>query len=299
MGSMREIRTRINSVQSTMKITNAMYLMSSSKLKRARTRLDATAPYFTAIQDTMAEILAHLHETEHEYFTPCGEKVPPEEARKRAYVVITSDKGLAGAYNHNVIKLTEEYLKKGKDNTLLFVGYNARNYFQRKQREFPGLKLDDEYSYPAVDPEYWRALYMAEHLIQLYRGRQIDEIYLIYTRMVNAMTSNAEMLRMLPLDRDMFPSAPPEEEHSYETSFVPSPHAVLRQLVPNYLMGLIYGGMIESYASEQNARMQAMDNATSNAKEMVKDLSLLYNRVRQAAITQEITEVVGGAQAQE
>lgn len=297
MGSMREIRTRISSVQSTMKITNAMYLMSSAKLKKARLRLDATVPYFTAIQDTMAEILVHLHETEHEYFTPCGQKSLPSEERKRAYVVITSDKGLAGAYNHNVIKRTEEYLKKGMDNTLLFIGYNGRNYFQRK-RDLPNLKMDDEYSYPAVEPEYWRALYMAQHLIQMYRAHEVDEIYLIYTKMVNALTSSAEVLRMLPLDREMFPSAP-EPEYNYETIFVPSPHDVLRQLVPNYLMGLIYGGMIESYAAEQNDRMQAMDNATSNAKEMVKNLSLLYNRVRQAAITQEITEVVGGAQAQE
>lgn len=294
MGSMREIRTRISSVQSTMKITNAMYLLSSSKLKKARNRLTATAPYFLKIQETMADILAHTPNLENPYFATDEERRKGAEGRKpkRLYLVITSDKGLAGAYNHNVIKLAEQQLDPEAENTMLFVGYNGHNYFKKAGT----AKLDEEFAYPAADPEDWRALYLAHHILDLYAHYEADEVFIIYTKMLSALSSDAEVLQLLPLKKGMFGEAPQGE--NYETVFEPSPDAVLQQLVPNYVKGVIFGAMVEAFCAEQNARMQAMDNATSNAKEMVKNLSLLYNRVRQAAITQEITEVVGGAEAQ-
>ena len=294
MESMRDIRTRKASVQKTMKITKAMYLMSSAKLKKARARLDATVPYFMKLQDTIADILAHSPEMEDIYFTEEVMEPAKEDGKKRGYIVITSDKGLAGAYNHNVIKLAEAELAKSSDNTIFSIGVSGKHYFRKHE----GLgTVDTEFSYAAVEPTIWRARDLMEHVLKLYRDGQLDEVYIIYTKMRNAISMEAEMLRVLPLTKHMFNHE--EDAGDFTNTYLPSPQAVLEQIVPNYAIGLLYGAMIEAFASEQNARMTAMDNATTNAEEIIKDLTLLYNRVRQAAITTELNEVVSGAAAQE
>lgn len=294
MESMKDIRTRKESVQKTMKITKAMYLMASAKLKKARARLDATAPYFMKLQSTIAEILAHSPDLESAYF--CDQLAEPakDDGKKRGYIVITSDKGLAGAYNHNIIKMAESAMEKGGDNTIFSIGMSGKHYFT-KHNEFG--TVDEAFSYAALDPTRWRARDLMDHVLELYNAGQLDEVYIIYTKMRNAISMDAEMLRVLPLTKHMFNYE--GDSRNYLQNYMPSEQAVLKQVVPNYVKGLLFGAMVEAFASEQNARMTAMDNATTNAEEIIKDLTLLYNRVRQAAITTELNEVVSGAAAQE
>ena len=185
-------------------------------------------------------------------------------------------------------------MAKGGDNTIFSIGVSGRHYFE-KHKGF-GV-VDGEFSYAAVDPTIWRARDLMEHVLELYKNGELDEVYVIYTKMRNAISMDAEMLRILPLTKHMFNHE--EAAGEYMHTYMPSPQAVLKQVVPNYAKGLIFGAMIEAYASEQNARMTAMDNATTNAEEIIRSLTLLYNRVRQAAITTELNEVVSGAAAQE
>jgi F-type H+-transporting ATPase subunit gamma len=297
MESIKEIRSRITSVQKTMKITNAMYLMASSKMKRAMKRLAASEPYFEKLQETITDILIHTHISNIRYFP--DEKPADPEKIKRCYVCITSDRGLAGAYNLNVIKLTEEQLKMSKNNILMFIGYAGHNYFKKRVQL---AEIDSEYCFAAVEPMLYRARTITERIVSQFCSGNIDEAYVVYTKMQNALAAQAELIRLLPMSRDMFPStsnANQNDANQYEELYDPSPEVVLDQIVPNYVKGIIYGAMIEAYAAEQNARMTAMKNATDNAKELVDKLTLQYNRVRQAAITTELAEIVGGAGLEE
>ncbi len=288
MANMREIRTRMKSIQDTMKITNAMYLISSSKLKQARKRLDSTMPYFNALRETIADILAHLpYDTSYRYIAD-GKSHINEEDKRRLYIVMTADKGLAGAYNHNVLKMTEENLSKGKNNFIFMIGQMGRNYFNRRN-----IIIDCEYLYVAQNPTLMRTRPIAENVIDLYDANEIDEVYIVFNKMINSMSCESETLKILPLERSAF--KPHQGEYNHEATFSPSPKAVLKNIVPNYVKGIIYCALVEAFSSEQNARMMAMESATNNAKEMLHSLSLLYNRARQAAITQEITEIVAGA----
>ena len=291
MANMTEIRSRMKSIQETMKITNAMYLISSTKLRKAREKLDATAPYFELLQSTIKDILFHSPDINHTFFDQ-RKKIKPED-KKRGYVVMTADKGMAGAYNHNVLKLAQERLAQGNDNTLFFIGQMGRKYFTKKN-----VKIDMEFLYTAQDPSMWRARNIAETLVDLYRKEKLDEIYIIYTKMVTPLKAEPEIIQILPLKRQSFEEMNVELEKYHKIAdYSPSPKVVMDHLVPNYVKGLIYGALVESFSSEQNARMMAMQGATESAKDMIRELSLLYNRARQAAITQEITEIVSGAKA--
>ncbi len=291
MANMTEIRSRMKSIQETMKITNAMYLISSTKLRKAREKLDATAPYFELLQSTIKDILFHSPDINHTFFDQ-RKKVKPED-KKRGYVVMTADKGMAGAYNHNVLKLAQERLAQGNDNTLFVIGQMGRKYFTKKN-----VRIDMEFLYTAQDPSMWRARNIAETLVDLYRKEKLDEIYIIYTKMVTPLKAEPEIIQILPLKRQSFEEMNVELEKYHKIAdYSPSPKVVMDHLVPNYVKGLIYGALVESFSSEQNARMMAMQGATESAKDMIRELSLLYNRARQAAITQEITEIVSGAKA--
>lgn len=287
MANMREIKTRINSVNDIMKITNAMYLISSSKLKKARRQLEATEPYFMGLQSTMRDILEHTPKFEHIYFDKRPEI--PESERKISYIVFTSDKGLAGSFNHTMVKMAEEEMNKHKNTSLFVVGQYGRAYFTGKK-----IMIDGEFLYTAQDPNFYRARSMAESMIELFKHGYTDEVRVIFTGMINPVKYAPQVLKLLPLERETFKHAPDEYKYG-EADFTPSPQKVMDYLVPSYIRGLLYGVMVESFSSEQNARMTAMDAATASAKEMIRDLSLIYNRARQAAITQEITEVVSGA----
>lgn len=294
MASLKEIKVRIGSIKDTMKITNAMYMISSSKMKKAKRSLADTEPYFYGIQDVVERILSRVPELENIYFDQRAEV--KEEERKVGYIVITADKGLAGAYNHNVIKVAQElYEQRSENNNSLFVvGEYGRQFFMRK-----GYKIDQLFQYTVQSPTMHRARVIGEEIVQLYRTKKLDEVHLVFTKMVNGMQSEVEVLQLLPQKKVNFKYNDSDKESFHEESFFyPTPDSVMNSVIPNYITGIVYGALVESYCSEQNARMMAMEAATRSAKDMLKELSIIYNRARQAAITQEITEVVSGAKAQ-
>jgi F-type H+-transporting ATPase subunit gamma len=197
---------------------------------------------------------------------------------------------MAGAYNHNVIRKAEEEMAKGKNNRLFVVGQVGRRYFIRK-----GANVDEKFLYTSQNPVMYRARNISEDIIELFEKGELDEVYVIYTEMITSMKSEVKTIQVLPLERKKFDDITVGENHYNQASFLPSPESVMDHIIPNYIKGLIFGVLVESFSSEQNARMTAMDAATTSARDMLKDLDLLYNRARQAAITQEITEIVSGA----
>lgn len=286
MANAKELQNRMKSIQDTMKITNAMYMISSAKLKKAKKNLENTEPYFQMLQGTIARIVRHLPEMEHRYFSSCC-------TQKRGYVVIAADKGLAGAYNHNIVKLTEEQLRPDHDNLLFVVGELGRTYFTQHQ-----IPIYRQFHYVVQDPTLDRAREISEILLSMYDAGALDEIYVIYTHSVNSMTAEARMERLLPLQKETLISADLSDVYAEDIRLLPSADAVLDNIIPDYMTGFLYGALVESFCSEQNSRMTAMEAAADNAQKMLHELQIMYNRVRQAAITQEITEVIAGAKAQ-
>ena len=301
MANIREIRERVASIQQILKITNAMYLMSSSKLKKARKALESTEPYFYKLQSTIESVLEHTPHTRQLYFDRRSDI--PEDKRKKGYIVITADKGLCGSYNHNILKYTEQELQKAPDidNCRLFVmGQVGRMHFQNRRRDAKKAVVDSEFLYTTQNPTMYRAKEIAELILEKFENHELDEVHVIYTDMLNSSQSEPRTVQLLPFERRHFGKAPDGTMKKLpKASFVPSPEEVMSYLIPNYAKGIIYGAMVEAFCSEQHARMTAMDAATTSAKDMIKELSLLYNRARQAAITQEITEVVSGANSLE
>lgn len=291
MANAKEIQDRMKSINDTLKITNAMYMISSSKLKKSKKMLSDTEPYFFTLQSEMSRILRHLPDIEDIYFKTNEEKKPEE--RMVGYIVITADKGLAGSYNHKVLKLAEEHLKAHKNNKLFVLGELGRHYFEQR-----GIEIDKQFHYTVQNPTLNRARNIAEELLELYRKEELDEVYIIYTSMVNAIQEETQIRQLLPLKKASFNVKLPADIPMEELALKPSPEAVMDRIVPDYVVGFIYGALVESYSCEQNARMMAMEAATKSAKDMLHELDILYNRARQAAITQEITEVIAGAKAQ-
>ena len=294
MASMRDIRLRIKSVKQTKQITKAMKLISASKLKKAKSQLEATLPFFNKIQATLKFILHHTEGEEELAYFDKREKV---ERKKIGYVIVTGDKGLCGGYNNNVMKLAESEMKKfGSDVNLkvFVVGSVGRNYFAKK-----GYNIDMEFLYTVQSPTLYRARDMADTVIDMFNNGELDEVYLVYTKMITSLTLEPQIFKLLPLEPLDFEETDEEkEETKYLLNFVfePSPEIVFARLVPQYLRGIVYGALVESFTSEQSARMTAMDAATRNADELIKKFTLFYNRARQAAITQEISEIIGGAE---
>ncbi len=292
MSNAREIQGRIKSIKDTMKITNAMYMVSSSKLQKARRDLKNTEPYFYLIQDSLAKILDKNPEAGNKFFDR-RENIKGKN-RTVGYLVITADKGLAGAYNHNVIKLAEELIDGDDSGNMLFViGQLGRHYFEKKN-----INIDINFQYTAQDPNMNRARHIAGRLTDLFISGKIDELYVVYTQMVNSMTVEAKSRRLLPLKEERLEMQENELAERYDSAtLLPDAETVFNKIVPDYITGFVYGALVESFCSEHNARMMAMQTATDSAQTMIKELSIQYNRARQAAITQEITEVVAGARS--
>lgn len=291
MAGMKEIRTHIKSVEQTLKITNAMYLISSSNLRKARKQLHQVEPYFQKIETTISDILHHSPEIDHPFFDK-RPAIPPER-RKVGYIVITGDKGLAGAYNHNILKLAEEHIVQTPSFGLFIVGQVGRAYFTHR-----GIPIDAEFLYTAQDPSMGRARDMAEVMADLFQRGELDEVHILFTKMASSFRLEPTDYKILPLDPDVFPEQEQDRDGYHRAVvYIPSVCAVMDRLVPGYLKGVLYGAMVESYCSEQNARMTAMKSSSDAAGDLLRDLGLSYDRARQSAITQEITEVVGGAQA--
>ena len=291
MANAREIQGRIRSIKDTMKITNAMYMVSSSKLQKARRDLKNTEPFFYLVQDSLAKILDASPEAGNAFFDTRDYRKGAN--RTVGYLVITADKGLAGAYNHNIIKLTEDIAKNEEADMLFVVGQLGRHYFEKKN-----IPIDISFNYTAQNPTMNRARHIAEKMAELFLDKKIDDLYVIYTRMVNSMTVEATAKKIVHLTEDKIQK---QEnglvEHYQNAEFMPDAKTAFNKIVPDYITGFIYGALVESFCSEHNARMMAMQTATDSAKDMIRELSIQYNRARQAAITQEITEVVGGARA--
>ena len=291
MASAKEIQDRMRSIKDTLKITNAMYMISSSKLKKSKKMLADTEPYFYTLQSEMSRILRHIPYMNSIYFKTNAEI--PERKRKAGYIVITADKGLAGSYNHNILKLAEEELEKRDDYKLFVLGELGRHYFEQK-----GINIDKQFHFVVQDPSLSRARRIAEDLLKLYHENQLDELYIIYTTMVNAMQEEAQVAQLLPLKKTDFKIPVPIDIPLEGLALKPSAEEVMDHIVPNYVVGFVYGALVEAFSCEQNARMMAMEGATNSAKQMLKELDIEYNRARQAAITQEITEVIAGAKSQ-
>ena len=291
MANAREILDRMKSIQDTMKITNAMYMISSSKLKKAKASLDETEPYFYSMQMAIGRILRHVPDMKSEFFNQRPE-IKPED-RKVGYIVVTADKGLAGSYNYNIFKDVEECLKSNSHAKLFVVGEMGRHYFEKK-----GLEIAHQFHYTAQNPSVSRARNITEKILEEYLNKELDEVVIIYTKMLNGVQTETETRHLLPLEKEHFNKNVPVGVQMEQLAMVPSAEALMENIIPIYIQGFVYGALVESYASEHNLRMLAMQSATDSASAMLNDLSIQYNRVRQAAITQEITEVVSGAKAQ-
>lgn len=281
MASMRDIKKRKSRIQSTLQITKAMKLVSTVKLQKAKKKSEEIRPYFNDMYRTVSSILKHSGNRLHPY-----RKAP--ESSKKAVVVITSNRGLAGGYNANVVRLITESDLKKEDVSIYAVGHKGQEALERK-----GYSIVLEASEVVEEPVYEDAAVISDRVLKAYQKEEIGEIYLAYTHFTNTISREAKLVKLLPVDIDEAAELDSDVWMSYE----PNEEEVLSAMIPKYVTSLIYGALVESAASENAARMQEMDAASKNAEEMIRDLSLKYNRVRQGAITQELTEIIAGASA--
>lgn len=291
MANAKEIKSRIKSVRDTQKITNAMYLIASTKMRKAKGDLDSTRPYFSALQAEIKRIFRTVKDVKSKYFYPDDDM--PALNGTYACLVITADKGLAGMYNQNVIKEAEKLLALHSDTKLFVVGEYGRNYFKNHN-----IPVERSFLYTAQTPTMDRAREISSILLDLFDKRKAEKIFVIYTDIKNSMYEEAITERILPFHRKVFASNTNEKAVSSPFEFSPSVGEVLDNIIPSYVSGYIYSALVDSFCSEQNARMSAMNSANKNAEKILSDLSLKYNRLRQAQITQEITEISSGAKAQ-
>lgn len=280
-GNMKDIKRRIRSVQSTMQITKAMELVASSKLRRAKERTLRARPYFNTMYETITRLAAATREDDSVY-------TKKREVKNSLYLVVAGDRGLAGGYNANIFKLAAAHMA-GKSARVITIGKKAEEHYAKRPwpvvEDFPGiaetLKISD--THPVVG-----------RLLELFRSGEVDEVFLCYTEFLSPLQQEAKCIQLLPAS---FEKQEQEEKQapSVLTEYDPSPEAVFEAIIPEYLYGVLYGAVVESFCSEQSARRMAMEAASDNAGEMIENLNLSYNRARQAAITQEITEIVAGA----
>ncbi len=291
MSQIKEIKNRMNGIQSTMKITKAMYMISSTKMNSAKQSLANTEPYFYTLRKVILTILKSLPEDFHHPYLDERKSIDVEN-QKVAYICVTGDKGLAGSYNHNVLKITEQLIKHNKNSQLYMIGEVGRQYFLKRH-----IPIEENFLYTAQKPTLPRARQIASKMLELFFNKEIDEVYMIYTKMDSKNQFEPDIEQLLPLNRLDKGVEVAGLSSDIHFQLDPSPEELLNTVIPDYLAGYIYSALVESFAAENFARMQAMDSANKNGEELLSSLSLQYNRERQARITQEITEVAGGAKA--
>ena len=276
--SSKEIKNRIRSMKSTRQITKAMEMVASSKLRRAQAQILASRPYFNTLYETI-QTIAEASEEGSVYMRP-------HPGKPTLLVVIAGDRGLAGGYNSNVLKLSLAAME-GNETRILPIGKKATEYFRSKH--FP-LFLDQNMDVEDYSPSHCFSL--AKEMCKAFAAGQVGQIQIVYTHFVSVLSQTPTLLRALPLQQESAASRQAVGQITYE----PDSNTVLDAIIPEYLGGILYGALCESRAAEQAARRTAMDAATQNADDMIADLNLKYNQARQAAITQEITEIVAGSQ---
>ena len=285
MASMRDIKRRKGSIQSTQQITKAMKLVSTVKLQRAKQRAEQSKAYFNCMYETVTSMLAKTGSLNHPY-------LKKGESGKKAVIVITSNRGLAGGYNSNVVKLITQGDFKKDELEIYAIGKKGRDALNRT-----GYHIMEEDADIIEEPSYVDAMAISSKLLEAYAAGEISEIYLAYTGFKNTVVHVPTLLKLLPVEAPTEEKAEKESESKAMMNFEPEDDEALDMIIPKYVTSLIYGGLVEAVASENGARMQAMDSATSNAEEMIDHLSLMYNRARQGSITQELTEIIAGANA--
>ena len=280
----KEIKTRINSVNSTKQVTKAMELVASSKMRKAKDRALAARPYFGTMYNTVKDIATNTRGVRNVF-------LKQREVKNRCYIVVAGDRGLAGGYNSNITKLTLSHMD-GKKEKVMTVGKKSTEFFSK--RGYDILKSTES----VEKCDYNEAIAFAQEAMDLYKKGEIDEVYMVYTEFVSPLTQNPKLLKVLPLAFEEENKETKEQAaKKARVQYLPSAEVVLGHIIPKYVSGIVYDGVIESFASEQAARRTAMSSATDNADEMLSNLELSYNRARQSAVTQEITEIVGGVEA--
>lgn len=285
MASMRDIKRRKGSIQSTQQITKAMKLVSTVKLQRAKQRAEQSKAYFTCMYETVTSMLAKTGGLNHPYLRT-------GESQKKAVIVITSNRGLAGGYNSNIVKLITKGDFKKEELQIYAIGKKGRDALNRQ-----GYEIVEEDSDIIEEPSYVDAMVLSDRLLKSFAEGEIGEIYLAYTKFKNTVVHEPTLLKLLPVEPAKAEEKAEDTGSKAMMNFEPEDDEALDMIIPKYITSLIYGGLVEAAASENGARMQAMDSATSNAEEMIDHLSLMYNRARQGSITQELTEIIAGANA--
>lgn len=281
MPSMRDIKRRIKSVKSTQQITKAQKMVAAAKLRRAQERVSQARPFARELTETLGRLVAVAKDATH----PLLEVREPKSV---GYVVITADRGLCGGYNANLIRKANAEVKELGNVSLVTVGRKSRDFFRRI-----GTPIKSEFVGLGEEIDFSTAKDIANTVMDLYTSGEFDEVYLVYTEFVTALTQKPTTIKLLPVQ------APEQNGPLIDYIYEPSPEAVLSVLLPKYVETTVFRALLESKASEHGARMTAMGSATDKAKEMIDKLTLSFNRVRQAAITREISEIVGGAAALE
>ena len=285
MASMREIKRRKSSVQSTQQITKAMKLISTVKLQKARMRAENSKAYFECMYSTVTSMLAKAGNIEHPY-------LKAGDSKKVGIVAVTSNRGLAGGYNSNIVKLITESGIAKEDVRLYLVGRKGAESLVRK-----GYDVALDCSDMIEEPTYADAQALSKRLLTDFANGEIGEIYVAYTFFKNTVTHIPTFKKLLPGDTSAVAEENESENSNVLMNFEPKEERAISLLVPKYMTSILYGAFVEAVASENGARMQAMDSATNNAEEIIEDLALKYNRARQGAITQELTEIIAGADA--
>ena len=283
MASMRDIKRRKSSISSTQQITKAMKLVSTVKLQKAKTHAEQANPYFDYMYKTVTSMLAKSGSLNHPYLVGGN-------SDKKAVIVITSNRGLAGGYNSNVVKLIT-----GSDFTKEELNIYAIGNKGREALAHRGYQVVYEEPDLIEEPTYDAAAALSKAVLDAYSNGEIGEIYLAYTHFKNTVVHEPKLMKLLPIDLDDVELE--DEDSKVLMNYEPNEEEALNMIIPKYVTSLFYGALVEAVASENGARMQAMDSATSNAEDMISDLSLKYNRARQGSITQELTEIIAGASA--